>query len=369
MFINFWYPAAESDNVTTQPTKVRMLGQDMVVFRDEQGQAHCLSNTCCHRGAALSGGKVVGPCIQCPYHGWQFDGEGVCQRIPSMGPNAKIPKRARVDAYPVVERYGLVFAFLGDLPETERPPIMEIEEYHRPGWRSTLQRFEWPIDYKRSVENGIDPAHNEFVHPTHGFSGQRDDYRVGKLDMRETPWGTGFYNKVLAPPLAEKRMQQASQRTEPALIDAGTGHHGVSSIWTHIHPTPKMFIHQYLFEAPVDEGNTRLFLVNARNFLLEEEHDQRFMERNAYVANQDRDILTQLQPVLTPNSNVHETFVPADHPIGRYREHLQEWQQRGWRIDSHRVQETCHDTAYAIPSPARRVHKGWALDPVPLLAG
>ena len=367
MFINFWYPAETGENLGSEPIKVRIIGQDLVLFRDAEGIPHCLANTCCHRGASLAAGKLMGNCIQCPYHGWQFDGEGICQKIPSLGPNGKIPNRARVDAYPTLERYGLVFVFLGDLPEDERPPIMEIEEYDAPGWRSTLQSFEWPFNYKRSVENGIDPAHNEFVHPTHGFSGANEDYKVGHLDMRETEWGTGFYNKVLAPPLAEKRMQEATARTEAAYIDAGTGHHGVASVWTHIHPTAEMFIHQYLYEAPVDENNTRLFLVNARNFLPTPEHDERFKGRNEYVALQDRDVLVDLEPTLTPESNTGEVFVTADHPIGRYREHLKEWESRGWRIDRAKVCATADKVAYAIPSPARRDHKGWALTAVPTL--
>ena len=89
MYINFWYPMATSEELTDTPLKVRALNLDFVVFRDEQGQAHCLANTCVHRGGSLAGGQVKGDCIQCPYHGWQFDGEGLCQRIPSLGPEAK----------------------------------------------------------------------------------------------------------------------------------------------------------------------------------------------------------------------------------------------------------------------------------------
>ena len=111
MYINFWYPALRSEQLEEQPVKLRMLGQDFVVFRDESGQAHCLSNTCVHRGGSLAGGKVKGDCIECPYHGWRFDGDGNCHRIPSLGPNARIPARVRADAYPVMEKYGLVFAF------------------------------------------------------------------------------------------------------------------------------------------------------------------------------------------------------------------------------------------------------------------
>ena len=87
MFINFWYAAELSERVTNEaPTHVRMLGLDFVLFRDTKGQVHCLSNTCVHRGGALARGKVEGDCVQCPYHGWQFDGDGVCQCVPSLGP-------------------------------------------------------------------------------------------------------------------------------------------------------------------------------------------------------------------------------------------------------------------------------------------
>lgn len=372
MFINFWYAAAQSKELTDRPVKRRMLGQDFVLFRDAGGIARCLSNTCIHRGGSLAGGRLRDGNVQCPYHGWQFDGEGVCRRIPSLGIDARIPGRARVDAYPTQERYGLVFAFLGDLPEAERPPIMDIPEYGpdgpKEGWAATTQYFEWDIDYKRSIENGLDPAHNEFVHPTHGFSYKNEDsYRVEPLNLIETPWGSGFFNRVYAPPLADQKMQAASGRAGNAVIHAGTGHHGVSSVWTFINPTPTMHIYQYLFETPIDEHHTSLYLINLRNFLTEPENDARMMARNQVVAFQDRDVLSELHPVLTPETTSHEMFMPADLCVGRYRQFLREWQARGWRIDTETVNRNRKKVAYAIPSPARRQTKGWLLDAVPLL--
>ena len=371
MFINFWYPACEGTEITDQPVKRRMLGQNFVLFRDADGVAHCLSDTCVHRGGSLSGGKVKGDCVECPYHGWQFDGDGRCHRIPSLGPNAKIPGRARVDAYPTQERYGLVFAFLGDLPEAERPPLLHIAEYGADGpiegWTATIQHFEWAFDYKRSMENGIDPAHNEFVHPTHGFSGEREDYKVNPPKLIHTDWGTGFWGRPYVPPLAEKKMQEASGRSGNTTISAGTGHVGVASIWTFIHPMPDMKIHQYLFECPVDDANTSLFLVNLRNFLIESEDDERMKGRNEYVALQDRDILLAVHPVLTPETRTKELFMPSDSPIGAYRDKLKQWETRGWRIDVDEVDRNRRKVAYAIPCPTRRESKGWVLDAVPLI--
>ena len=74
MLINFWYVAEQSENLSDQPIRKKMLGQIFVLFRDESGKAQCLSDVCIHRGGSLSAGKIAGNCIQCPYHGWQFDG-------------------------------------------------------------------------------------------------------------------------------------------------------------------------------------------------------------------------------------------------------------------------------------------------------
>ena len=126
MYINFWYPICTTTELTAaSPVKARVLTLPFVAFRDADGKAHVLSDTCVHRGGALHKGKLVDGRLACPYHGWQFDGAGRCARIPSLGAEGYIPARAKVDSYPVIERYGIVFAFLGDLSETERPALYD----------------------------------------------------------------------------------------------------------------------------------------------------------------------------------------------------------------------------------------------------
>ena len=367
MYINFWYPMATTEELTDKPIKARGLGQDFVLFRDADGEAKCLSNTCSHRGGSLAGGKVLGDCIQCPYHGWQFDGEGACHKIPSLGKDGKVPARARVDAYPVEERHGIVFAFLGDLPEDERPPILPVQEEGLEGWRPTLVDYKVKGNYERSIENGIDPAHNEFVHDTHGFSGENDDYNVGELREVESDWGHGFWHTFNAPPLPEGEMRKL--REQSGDLEVGTGHHGPNMVWTYIHPDPKFFFHQYLFERPIDEENIHIYLLCMRNCMLDESQDDLMNERNMYVAKQDVVIIEDLHPVLTPDTNTKEFMVPSDKCILMYREWLRGWDAKGWRIDMDRVRENQNKVAYAIPSPQRREVKGWVLDPIPLVDG
>ena len=117
MYINFWYPVALCDEVTNEaPLKIQIMGLNFVAFRDTAGNAHLLSNTCIHRGGALAHGKINGDCVACPYHGWEFAGDGKCTSIPTLPADKKMPGRAKIDSYPTEEHYGIVFAFLGDAP-------------------------------------------------------------------------------------------------------------------------------------------------------------------------------------------------------------------------------------------------------------
>ncbi|MCP4001122.1 MAG: aromatic ring-hydroxylating dioxygenase subunit alpha [Gammaproteobacteria bacterium] len=368
MYINFWYPMATSEELTDKPLKVRGLGQDFVVFRGEDGKAKCLSNTCTHRGGSLAGGKISGDCIQCPYHGWEFDEEGFVKRLPSLGPNPKVPARTRIDAYPVDERHGIVFAFLGDLPEEERPPIIDVPEWGQEGWKSTLQSYTLKGNYERSIENGIDPAHNEFVHDTHGFSGEDEEYHVGEMRMdKVTQWGQGFWHTFKAPPLP-KDADFKGAREGAGDLEAGTGYHGPSQVWTYIHLTDDNYMHQYLIERPIDEENIAVYLLCMRNCYTDDKFDENVMDRNLYVAKQDIVIVEDLHPVITPDTNTKEFMVPSDKCILMYRESLKEWSNKGWKIDAKTVAATEKRVAYAIPSPARHEQKGWVLDSIPLLS-
>ncbi len=203
MYINFWYPMIRSEDLSPgKPEKVKVLGLNFAVFRTASGEPAVLSDTCVHRGGSLAGPwelgqqpRIVKDCVVCPYHGWEFSADGSCVNIPSIGYGTKPPSRAKVDAYPTVEKYGIVFAFLGDLPENERPPLLEVPEWDQPGWRAnSILTLDLNYYYERSIENGLDPAHNEYVHTTHGYQGEREDtYTMMELrPFKNNDWG--FYS-------------------------------------------------------------------------------------------------------------------------------------------------------------------------------
>ena len=368
MYINFWYPIARSSEVTAdKPLKVTLLTLPFVAFRDTAGQAHVLADTCVHRGGSLGAGRIKDGCVVCPYHGWEFAGSGKCAHVPSLGRDAKLPARAKVDSYPVQEKYGIVFAFLGDLPEEERPPIHDIAEYGQAPWKAFLYVLVLKAYYERSMENGLDPIHNEFVHPLQGAPMLSPERQRQPLPVEDIPWGSKFYV-----PFGDKLIHDTNLSTVTTgerVGAAGSWHQGPNQLVTWIDITATNSFHQYLFEAPVDENSTRLFFINMRNWLTEDKHDKRMEDVTLRVVSEDIAILEKLNPVRTPDSNTKEILLPGDHAVVRYREWLKKWDARGWRIDVKALKAKQGDAALTIPCPGRRETGNWVLDTVPLLPG
>jgi phenylpropionate dioxygenase-like ring-hydroxylating dioxygenase large terminal subunit len=368
MYINFWYPMALSSEVTAEkPLRIKRLCLQFVVFRDQRGRAHVLADTCVHRGGSLGLGPMRGDAVACPYHGWQFGGDGRCVKIPSLGDDAKLPARAKVDSYPVQEKYGLVFAFLGDLPEEERPPVYAIEEWDSPQWKAQTFVLDLNAYYERSIENGLDPIHNEFVHPAQGAPSLSSEQQRTPLPMEQIPWGSKHYIKFGG--RKDENTALANVRTGPRVGAAGSWHQGPNQLVTYIDLTATNSFHQYLFEAPIDESHTRIYLLSLRNWLLEEAHDARMAEVTLRVVKEDMAVVENLNPVRTPDTNTREVLVPGDTAIAAYREWLKKWDAKGWKIDVKALNAKLGDFAVTIPCPARRTEGNWVQEAVPLVPG
>ena len=367
MYINFWYPIARAEEILAdKPLSVNLLGMPFVAFRDADGEAHVLADTCVHRGGSLGAGWTKEGRVVCPYHGWEYGGDGKCQHVPSLG-DQKPPARAKVDSYPVQERYGIVFAFLGDLPEDQRPPLHDIEEYGTPGWKTQLYVYDVACNYERSVENGLDPVHNEFVHPMQGAPMLSPEQQSSPVPMEDIPWGSKFY--MAYPTKKAPDTELSAVKTGKRIGAAGSWFQGPNQLVTWIDISAENSFHQYGFEAPIDDSNTRIFFVNMRSWLLEDEYDERIEKPTLQIVHEDVDILEKLSPVRTPTTNTKEILVPGDAVIVRYREWLAEWDANGWRIDYKALREKKGDIAFAIPSPGRREGGNWVLDTIPLQPG
>jgi phenylpropionate dioxygenase-like ring-hydroxylating dioxygenase large terminal subunit len=255
-----------------------------------------------------------------------------------------------------------VFAFLGDLPETERQPIYDIPQIGLDGWRASKPAvMDVNCYYERSVENGLDPYHNEFVHASQGLPVPNPATAV----FEDIPWGTKFM--VGYGELQEKPAETEELRSNPDELRAGSWYYGPNILVTDIQFTATNSFIQYAFEAPISETVTRIYLVNLRNVMLEPELDEKVMKINRAVALEDVAILENLWPLRTPNTNTKELLTEGDEMVVRYRKHLKEWDAKGWRIDAKELQKSEGDIAYAIPCPARRESGNWVLDSVPTL--
>jgi phenylpropionate dioxygenase-like ring-hydroxylating dioxygenase large terminal subunit len=367
MYINFWYPIARSADITAdKPYQARVLGLKFAAFRDLSGAAHVVSNTCVHRGGSLAKGRVKDDCIVCPYHGWRYGGDGRCQSIPALGDGVRAPARAKVDSYPVEEQYGIVFAFLGDLAEAERPPVYEIPEFGREGWRASgIEVIDLGAYYERSMENGLDPAHNEFVHPSQGSPKTDPQVLRDRMKLSDLPWGTRFWIPFTGQ--HEWGTDLGDLRAIPEELGAGTGHHGPNVLTTWINFSAQHAFHQYMFEQPQDDSNTRIFFLNLRNCMLDPKMDKNAYEANMRALHEDRAIVEELSPIRSPQSTSRELLVPGDQAVLRFRKYLRQWEARGWRIDRRKLRDSEGDVAFAIPSPERRTSANWVLDAVPLV--
>ncbi|MBO9581914.1 MAG: Rieske 2Fe-2S domain-containing protein [Sphingobium sp.] len=177
----YWQPVLASHNVTSRPREIRILGEDLIVFRDGQGKPGLLYPRCMHRGTSLFWGRVEQDGIRCCYHGWKFDVEGNCLEQPCE-PNGGVNRAsARQPWYPVRERYGLVWAYMGP---PERMPVLPRYSCMEP-----LEAGETYIAYDNSMaahadlggpevvpyswlhmnDNVMDPFHVQVLHTT--FSG------------------------------------------------------------------------------------------------------------------------------------------------------------------------------------------------------
>jgi len=174
-----WFVVARSVDIS-KPVAARLLDTPLVVFRDKDGVAKVTDSRCMHRGANLAQGVVTENGIQCPYHGWAYDGTtGKCTRIPSLANGQAIPENAKIKAYPAVEKYGHVWTCL-DEPFFEIPTPPELDGLVIDEWRAAL-----PIPAKcgfmAATENFRDMAHFPFVH--HVTMGEVDPV-IPQLDVQ-----------------------------------------------------------------------------------------------------------------------------------------------------------------------------------------
>jgi phenylpropionate dioxygenase-like ring-hydroxylating dioxygenase large terminal subunit len=196
----FWQPVCYAEDLTDVPMAIRIMGEDLIVFRDGQGRVGLLQRHCSHRGTSLEFGLVSERGIRCCYHGWLYDVDGRILETPGEPPHSTLKDRLCQGAYPVHEFGGLIFAYLG--PPDRRPPFPMLDTYVVPGLR--LQRGQLrgvtnvkPCNWLQIQDNVVDLVHETFLHArASGYqfvntAGQPlgEMAELGEYDFVESPIG------------------------------------------------------------------------------------------------------------------------------------------------------------------------------------
>lgn len=241
----FWQPVGRSEELRSGKAKtVRVMGENLTLYRGETGKAFLVGGYCPHRLTLLANGWVQGDEIRCMYHGWKFDGGGQCTERPAER-DAKQPN-VKIVAYPVHEYAGLVFAYMG---EGEAPPfeLPRKAVFERPGAMQFARIETWPCNWLQQVENSMDAVHVSFVHH----------------------WGTvGSFGAVVAATVPELSYEETDAGIRQTAVRSETSKR--VSDWTfpnnnHIsHPTLELtdpWVDVGVWMTPVDDENTMRFLI------------------------------------------------------------------------------------------------------------
>jgi phthalate 4,5-dioxygenase len=208
----FWQPVALVSDLASDgaPFPVTILGEELVIFRDDAGRLGVVALRCSHRGCDLSYGRVEDGGLRCVFHGWLYDVDGNCLEQPGEPEGSRLYRDVRHPAYPVRERGGVIFAYLGP----GEPPVLPAFEYfdvadsHR-----TAMKLVQECNYLQGVEGNIDPVHQSFLHrflgkteetttfaPTTSVGGTTSTnlalYRTvpqPRIEIEETAFGARFF--------------------------------------------------------------------------------------------------------------------------------------------------------------------------------
>jgi len=185
----FWQPVIQSSELGEVPRRLRILGEDLVAFRDKSGGIGLLELHCPHRGTSLEFGLIGETGIRCCYHGWLFGADGTILETPGEPADSTLKDRLFHGAYPVHEHQGLVFAYMG--PPDKQPDFPILDTFDLPGYRQIARAPTlWECNWLQVKENSMDPAHLAFLHTLPGSEGFTEDLAaLGEWDWMETPVG------------------------------------------------------------------------------------------------------------------------------------------------------------------------------------
>ncbi|MBL8919613.1 MAG: aromatic ring-hydroxylating dioxygenase subunit alpha [Myxococcaceae bacterium] len=303
-FANVWSPVTLAKRLGKTPLPVRFAGENLVFFRDQQGVAHALLDRCPHRGVKLSLGKVTDDgCLRCPFHAWEFDGQGRATHIP-LNPDAK-KERLGATAVPTRELGGLLWVYTAPGVEAPVEPIVP-EALTQPGLSRTFLEVDWNADWTRAMENMLDSPHVPFLHAaTIGRFVKpllkRDSSM--HIEWEDTPYGGRTTSSIDGNPDGGAGLQFYAPNTMVLTI-----------------PVPNEVFRMHSICVPIETGRVRMIIIGARSFARLPLLNPFFNRSNAKIAAEDRAVVESSWPVVVPPAN-EERSVRTDKATLRFRKY------------------------------------------------
>jgi phenylpropionate dioxygenase-like ring-hydroxylating dioxygenase large terminal subunit len=178
----FWMPALISTELPEPdgaPIRLRLLGEDLIAFRDTSGRVGVLANNCPHRGASLFFGRNEESGLRCVYHGWKFDADGTCVDMPNEPAESDFKHKVTATAYPTEEAGGVIWVYFG--PSEHRPPLPRPEWTLVPPEQRIVSRYIQENNWVQGLEGGIDSSHVSFLHST--VASHKGDYTGSNTNL------------------------------------------------------------------------------------------------------------------------------------------------------------------------------------------
>lgn len=369
MYTNVWYVAGFGKDLGNTPVKVTMLGADLVLFRETDGTAHCISNVCPHRGSSLADGVLYKDgTLACPFHGYRFNGRGDCTLIPSRRDHdvQVVAPGIRTDAYATVEKYGLIWVCLGDDPDAASP-IFEMPEWGNDDYRFTSHAEIWEADYHTSKFTNLDYVHLPVVHGI-SFQGNENPIQAPEHHITATEHGYQSVMRVNAAPSAgvwsELRAKGTQVESTMKFFVPGFTLRGQVEIGGIGSGEFNTF---YEFTTPIDERRTMMRHYFLRNYRMEADFDAEHTRRNLQNIHQDKALAESQRPRVAatgPNPNGIYTH-DEDKIMLTYWGLMENMRNKGWQIDRSKLTLPEH-AVRIIPSPGRKASpEGWVYPAMP----
>jgi len=264
--LNAWYVAAWSTEVTREPARRTICEIPVVLYRAVDGRAVALEDRCPHRGYPLSAGRLVGDSIECGYHGFTFDCEGVCVRVPAQ---EIIPRRTFVRSFPVVEQDGWVWIWTGEKDLADVSKVPDTHWMTDPAWATVTHSFHFDCRAELIHDNLLDLTHESFIHTTTVGDDYIYKHGITVVVDGDVVSADRLMPSVAAPPLYATTMQLDGlwDRFHCTEFRAPSFHVLHSGITGEGRPREEGYLIKVLNGiTPIDAHNAHYFYAFSRNF-------------------------------------------------------------------------------------------------------